>query len=244
MKSISYLYIGFILLVSGSLFSQSDDDGTKLFPGTWQSSYLDDNGEKVTISVIISGDYFAEAAYKKGEFLWTQGGSWKAENGEFTEIREFHSNDPEVIGKTVSYPYHFEDGILRFEGVDLDWKKIDDGTPGKLNGAWLFSGRMRNGEMTRRDTDQPRKTMKILSGTRFQWIAYNTETKEFMGTGGGTYTTGEGQYTETIEFFSRDNDRVGAVLPFEFELKGDEWHHRGKSSKGEPMYELWSRRKK
>ena len=26
--------------------------------------------------------------------------------------------------------------------------------------------------------------MKILSGSRFQWIAYNTETRQFMGTGG------------------------------------------------------------
>ncbi len=241
MKAISFLAVGLIILGSGCLYSQADD-GTELFPGTWQSSYLDDSGEEVTISVIIAGEFFAEAAYKEDEFLWTQGGIWKAENGEFLEMREFHSNDPEVVGKTVSYPYQFENGLLRFEGVDLDWKKVDDGTPGKLNGTWLFSGRERDGEMTRRSTDGPRKTMKILSGTRFQWIAYNTETKEFMGTGGGTYTTQDGQYTETIEFFSRDNDRVGAVLPFEYELQGDDWHHKGNNSRGEPMYEVWSRR--
>ena len=60
--------------------------------------------------------------------------------------------------------------------------------------------------------------MKILSGSRFQWIAYNTETRQFMGTGGGTYLTANGKYIEQIEFFSRDNSRVGAKLDFEFKL--------------------------
>jgi len=82
-----------------------------------------------------------------------------------------------------------------------DFSKIDDGKPGKLEGTWLFSNRMRNGKLgDPRSADNPRKTMKILSGTRFQWIAYNVETKEFMGTGGGTYTTTNGKYTENIDF--------------------------------------------
>ena len=85
--------------------------------------------------------------------------------------------------------------------------------------------------------------MKILSGTRFQWIAYNTETKEFLGTGGGTYTTEDGKYTENIEFFSRDATRVGTSLAFTFEIKDSNWHHSGLSSKGEPIYEIWSLRK-
>jgi hypothetical protein len=84
--------------------------------------------------------------------------------------------------------------------------------------------------------------MKILSGTRFQWIAYNTETGQFRGTGGGTYTTIDGKYTENIEFFSRDDSRVGASLGFNFELKNGDWHHSGFSSKGTPLYEVWSLR--
>lgn len=85
--------------------------------------------------------------------------------------------------------------------------------------------------------------MKILSGTRFQWIAYNTETKEFKGTGGGTYTTLDDTYTEQIEFFSRDDSRVGARLQFTYNLKNEDWHHSGLSSKGTPIYEIWSLRK-
>src|SRR3546814_4443688 len=83
-----------------------------------------------------------------------------------------------------------------------------------------------------------RRTLKILTGTRFQWAAINVETGEFSGTGGGTYTFKNGKYTENIEFFSRDNSRVGMSLSFEGDLQGDDWHHQGKSSKGDPIYEI------
>lgn len=101
---------------------------------------------------------------------------------------------------------------------------------------------MRDGEMSTM-TPGARKTMKIPSGTCFQWIAFNSETCEFFGTGGGSYTTRNGNYTEQIDFFSRDNSRVGARLEFDYELKDGKWHHSGKSSKEDPIYEIWSTRK-
>ncbi|MDZ4148456.1 MAG: hypothetical protein U1C58_09250 [Flavobacteriaceae bacterium] len=42
------------------------------------------------------------------------------------------------------------------------------------------------------------------------------------------------------EFFSRDANRVGASLKFEFEVKDGEWHHKGKSTEGNPIHEIWS----
>ena len=123
-----------------------------------------------------------------------------------------------------------------------EFSRIDNGLPGALEGAWLFSGRKRDGEIQNRDPNQPRKTMKILSGTRFQWIAYNTETGVFSGTGGGTYTANSGQYVENIDFFSRDSSRVGASLKFNYELIDGVWNHSGLNSRGEPLYEFWSLR--
>ena len=106
-----------------------------------------------------------------------------------------------------------------------------------------MSGRYRDGKKQTRSIDRPRKTMKLLSGKRFQWIAYNTETKQFMGTGGGTYTTKDGVYSENIEFFSRDNSKAGLKLQFDFEIIDDEWNHKGFSSKGDPLHEIWVKRK-
>jgi hypothetical protein len=121
---------------------------------------------------------------------------------------------------------------------------LDDGKPGALAGAWLFTGRVTDTGIEKR-VPGARRTMKILSGTRFQWIAYNIETKEFFGTGGGTYTSVNGKYTETIDVFSRDNSRVGAKLDFNFSLSPEgDWHHSGKSSKGDPINEIWSKREK
>ena len=73
-----------------------------------------------------------------------------------------------------------------------------------------MSGKIEDGKTQLRDTNQPRKTMKILSGTRFQWIAYDTETKKFMGTGGGTYTTANGDYPSDYDGVS-DTERSVAI---------------------------------
>ena len=52
-----------------------------------------------------------------------------------------------------------------------------------------MSGRYNNGELRSRKRDLPRKTMKILIDGFFQWIAFNTETFKFSGSGGGEYET-------------------------------------------------------
>jgi hypothetical protein len=103
----------------------------------------------------------------------------------------------------------------------------------------VITGRERDDEI-RRSTPGARRTIKILSGGRFQWVAFNSETKEFSGSGGGTYTAENGKYTENITFFSRDNSRVGASLGFDYEVIDGEWHHSGLSSTGNPIYEIWT----
>jgi hypothetical protein len=50
-----------------------------------------------------------------------------------------------------------------------------------------------------------------------------------------------GVYTEVIEFFSRDASRVGAKLEFQGSVRDGDWHHLGLSSRGDPIYEIWSR---
>lgn len=212
------------------------------FQGAWEATKTNEKGVEVQYVTIVSDGYFSEAFFEKetGKFLGTIGGSFAPENGMLTYTLEFASFDSGLVGTTNSAPYEFVDGKLHID--DKVWSRLDDGSPGDLAGAWLISGRKRDGEIVKRDTSGPRKTMKILSGTRFQWIAYNTETKEFMGTGGGNYTTVDGKYTENIGFFSRDDSRVGASLQFNYELKDGDWHHSGLSSKGEPIYEVWSKR--
>jgi hypothetical protein len=167
------------------------------------------------------------------------------EGKNIVEKYEFNSADPAVVGTEKSVPIALNQRKLTAgeSGKAQEWVQLDNGTPGQLSGAWLITGRMREGQMSKM-TPGARRTMKILSGTRFQWIAYNVETKEFSGTGGGAYTTENGKYTENILFFSRDNSRVGASLQFEFAIEDGAWHHKGLSSKGDPIDELWTKREK
>lgn len=209
--------------------------------GGWQTSFVNEDGKQVTLEVTFMDGCFSVVAFSivAKEFYYTHGGLYTVKGNELSLTWEFDTQDKLNVGKKMDTTIELKGNSLKFNNHTL--QRIDDGTPGALAGAWLITGRKRDGEISRR-TPGARKTMKILSGTRFQWIAYNTETGEFFGTGGGTYTTQDGNYTENIEFFSRDGSRVGASLPFEFKLIEMEWHHSGLNSKGQPMYEIWTPR--
>ncbi len=189
------------------------------------------NGERVTHRILMDQSYLVETQFVSDppEFILTRGGFYSKEGEAFIVNFEFNSN--------------FEkDGIKQLVmNRSKDWTKTSKKTM-DLNGKWLMAGRMTDQGQQRRDISRPRKTMKFLLDGYFQWIAFNTETLDFFGSGGGYYTTENGKYTEHIEYFSRDNSRVGAVLPFEYSLKGSDWHHQGFSSKGDPMHEIWSLR--
>lgn len=228
-----------------TLFSFSVQQETTIdnFDGGWRQIV----GEQTHI-LLISGNYFSWTVHKTGSgaFISTKGGSWKMNGRKMMVTYEFDSTDPKLVGTSASWKVKPKGSKLQLKGAALKgkWEALDQGVASPLSGPWLFSGRKRNGEISRVDmTTRPRKTMKILTGNRFQWIAYNTETGKFHGTGGGSYTAQNGIYTENIEFFSRDDKRVGAKLNFNFEVKDGDWHHSGKSSSGQPMYEFWSRRK-
>jgi len=227
------LILVFLLIGSLSAFSQD-------LAGAWQSG--PDENRSV---MIVAGKFFSVAVYnvKDKTYTGTYGGIWRLEKDQFVEVQEFNTLKPELIGtekrttvKVQKDKFSFSDGT--------SFTRLDNGAPGALSGAWLITGRVTDSGMQKM-TPGARKTMKILSGTRFQWIAYNSETKEFFGTGGGTYSTVDGKYTETIDVFSRDNSRVGANLEFNFSIiEGGDWRHSGKSSKGDPIDEIWSKREK
>lgn len=233
----SGLLLGFLLIFSTNVQAQD-------LEGTWERKGQFGDKE-ITYVMLVSGNFFSWTAFYSGDgaFIATKGGSLKAMKDELVYMYEFDTADSSMVGQTEKHTMSLRGKNLTIDD-NFKWKRTDAGKSSPLNGAWLISGRKRDGEITKRSTDGPRKTMKILTPTRFQWIAYNTETKQFMGTGGGSYTAENGKYVENIEFFSRDNSRVGASLGFDFEVIDGDWHHSGMSSKGSPIYEVWSQRGK
>lgn len=205
------------------------------------------DGKTNTETLLIAGNYFSwtSAASDDGAFNFTKGGSWQKYADKVTITYEFNTSDSSSVGSTEIWSVTTSEHNLTLNagGTVSSWVKSSATSQTALEGAFLFAGRKGNEQtITRRDTNQPRKTLKLLAGGHFQWIAYNIETKQFFGTGGGHYSAVDGKYTETIRFFSRDNKRVGAVLNFDYKVMDGEWHHSGKSSTGEPMYEVWAPR--
>ena len=233
-----------IILIAIILFSININSQNLV--GAWERTQKNELGTMEKQIVIFSSNGFQSISIfnaESGEFIYTNGGTWELSGDDLTEKIEFDTGNPERIGSKVTFKIIVKKNTITVPAMERTWKRIDDGKPGKLEGAWLMAGRFRNGKKQMRKVDGPRKTMKLLSGKRFQWIAYNTETKQFMGTGGGTYTTKNGVYSENIEFFSRDNTKAGLKLTFDFDLINNEWNHKGFSSKGDPMHEIWVKRK-
>lgn len=226
-----------ILLFSAVALSSFIMHETKQQPslnGAWKLQ----NSSQDIVWIFIDG-YSVQTTYDKAgkRFVSTWGGPYSINNGKLGVSVEFNTANSSNIGQTESISFTMRDGRL---GTNLGgWTRLDDGS-GALAGNWRITGRMQDGKLVE-SRPGPRKTLKLLSGTRFQWVAINAEEKGFYGTGGGTYTFSNGKYTENIEFFSRDSTRVGASLTFDGKVENDAWHHSGLNSRGEPLHEVWTR---
>jgi len=206
--------------------------------GAWKAT----SGTTTSVLLITDG-YFTITVYDGNTFKSTMGGTWQSNSeGTATTTIEFDSRDKSKVGTHPEADAEFTgDQLTSSIGDEKNtWTRIDDGNSPML-GVWQITAREANGKMNEMKPGA-RKTIKILTGTRFQWVAINTETGEFFGTGGGTYTFENGTYTEKIEFFSRDSSMVGASLSFKGDVNGNKWDHSGNSSKGDPIHEEWTRK--
>ncbi len=192
----------------------------------------------------MTNAYMTHTIYEQSpaRFIKTVGGFYTIEDSVLNVKLEFNSNYDGDTTTTLTVPFAIQnDQLVLGTEPRLVFNHVES-MEQDLDGQWLFATRGPDTGQERRGDENPRKTLKFLQDNRFQWIAYNTETFKFHGTGGGSFSSEGGTYIEIIEFFSRDNSRVGAKLEFQYERKGNDWHHTGKNSKGEPMYEIWEKR--
>jgi hypothetical protein len=218
--------------------------------GAWQLKGASANGQPVTVTQAMADGFFSVAHFDQAgkKFLGTYGGTYTLANNKWVAKYEFNTFDSTRVGTSVTGTIsrvnnRFQLLVASGAGKAQEtWEKVREKTAASpLMGAWRISGREgQNGQMNTM-TPGPRKTIKILSGDRFQWIAFNSATAAFSGTGGGTYTAQNGKYTEHIEFFSRDSSRVGMQLSFNYAVKDGNWHHSGLSSTGNKINEIWQR---
>ncbi|WP_207430649.1 membrane or secreted protein [Sabulibacter ruber] len=218
--------------------------------GAWQLMPSSRTGQQATQVMLLADGFFTVAQFDKAgkKFMGTYGGTYRLNNGKLTATYEFNTFDSTKVGSSITGSYTQKNGNWQIQGINgagatpLAWEKMPaQNTNSPLDGAWRISHREGQDGQMNPMVPGPRKTIKVLSSDRFQWIAFNSATGGFFGTGGGTYTAQNGKYTEHLEFFSRDNNRVGMALSFNFAMKDGNWHHSGLSSTGNNINEIWQR---
>lgn len=242
MKAILFLSTLFICVLSG--FSVSAQQLT----GAWKLQ----NGDVQQLVAVVDG-YFSHTTFdvKNKKFISTRGGEMSVQGNEFSVKWQYDTqkaaNEEPIegwLGTTSKFNFSVAGNKIEtnLSGNLEAWEYVD-GNSTDLTGVWRMTGR-KQGEEISKTALQNRRTLKILTGNRFQWVAINIQTGQFSGTGGGTYSFVNGKYTENIDFFSRDDSRVGMSLSFDGQIVDGEWHHSGNSSTGNFIYEIWGKLEK
>lgn len=195
--------------------------------------------------MIYSTNVFSVATYNipGKKMISSYGGTWKVDGNKLLRKIEWHSTDSSQVGTEWSHDMQLTNTKLSTSQSNEKWDRLDDGGPGELAGVWVITGNYANDKVSKRGSPfYPRRTMKVLSGKYFHWIAYNVASKQFLNAGGGAYTTANGKYTENIEFFTKTAESVGKSLVFDYSFVDGDWRHRGQKSTGGAMDECWSKR--
>ncbi len=218
--------------------------------GAWR--LIEEDGNQVTNETIklYSNSYFTYATYDKttGNFIEAGGGTYFFEVFSYTETIEIDSNEPKHSGTRKSYKAILEDDVLTLTNLKTGkferWEKFDEATDYEMVTCWRIHEKRDEGdENWRRIEYAPRKTLKMITNNRYQVLALNSETGQFVGSSGGTWTKDNKTYTENIEFFSKNQNNVGRSLKFNRKMDNGLWHHTGSQSDGLVMMEKWMRYK-
>ncbi|MEO0897363.1 MAG: hypothetical protein AAFY71_13235 [Bacteroidota bacterium] len=200
---------------------------------------------------ILSDGHFMFAFYNSEtqQFFSAGGGTYSYANGQYTENIDFHTIDPALAGTSVTFSCKLDGDKWVHQGntngtpINEIFQRVDKGSGSDLSGTWKQEFNV-DAAGKRLKLKKHHKKLKILSGTRFQWVEYNSKKGKFISCGGGTYTLANQAYEEKLEFFSTDSTQVGKAFQFECKQAGDEWIHKEKALRGaKPLGvdEVWSR---
>ena len=218
--------------------------------GAWR--LIEQNNGPVNHEVIklFSNSYFTSASYYKnsGEFIEAQGGIYVLDMLSYKEHVQIDSKEPEHSGTTIEYKATLKEDRLTLTnlhtGVTELWQKFDDANNYEMSFCWRIHQKKDESEGDWRTIEYaPRKTLKMLTNSRYQVLALNSETGKFVGSSGGTWTKKGDAYTENIEFFSKDKKNAGRTLKFIRSYEKGIWLHTGKETRGGLMMEKWVRYK-
>src|SRR5690625_3369613 len=160
------LLIAGFLMISGLVSAQD-------IQGAWMLHAPD--GRQA--SLIINENYLALALYdlQDKKFGYTEGGTYKLKDKVFTYYCEFNSKNSNQVGKESEWKLSLNGDNLIISGDrgSFEFERIDRSSDHPMSGTWTITERAQGdqGKLVKIHQSGTRKTLKLLSGTRFQWVA-------------------------------------------------------------------------
>ncbi|MEL7341692.1 MAG: DUF4488 domain-containing protein, partial [Bacteroidota bacterium] len=209
-------------------FIPAEDEKDAPIRGAWMLVEKDQTSAddlQIQMVKILSDGHFMFAFYnaETQQFFSAGGGTYTLADGKYTETIDFHTIDPNLAGRSLSFEVAFEgDKLMQtgdINGTALNevYQRIDDGTGSELIGTWMQESVIDEKGKEKRFSKKNKK-LKILSATRFQWVEYNAKSGKFVAAGGGEYALENDGYVETLHFFSPDSTVVGSDIAFNKEF--------------------------
>jgi len=147
-------------------------------------------------------------------------------------------------GNEVEAAYFSPDGKLIITNRDKTFQiwDVPAGKPLNHLGAWQLVS-FKYGDTDKWSEVPPgEKRIKLITGTRFTWIAYETVSGKVKSIAGGPFTLSGSSCTQTIEYAGEGMaDYLGKKQSFTIQLERDELHQSGQLSDGTKMEEIWQR---
>lgn len=239
----NYLTLIFIIFLSFNTNAQ-------ILNGAWRLVKQNDQPVKHEAIKLYSNSYFTYSEYDKetGQFIRAKGGPYTLNDLSYKEHFEIDSDDPLYSGTTTEYVVSLSDSEMMLTNLNTGdqekWQKFDDADNYQMAFCWrIHKKKDKANDDWRTIAYAPRKTLKLLTNNRYQVLALNSKTGQFVGSSGGTWSSDEDTYTENIEFFSKDQSNVGKSLTFQKTFEDALWLHTGKTTKEDLMMEKWHRYK-
>jgi len=228
----------------------SFNTNAQILNGAWRLLEQNDQPVKHEAIKLYSNSYFTYSEYDKdtGQFIRAKGGRYTLNNLSYKEHLEIDSNDPLYSGTTMEYVVSLSGSEMTVTNLNTGdqqkWQKFDDADNYQMAFCWrIHKKKDKANEDWRTITYAPRKTLKLLTNNRYQVLALNSTTGQFVGSSGGTWSSDGDTYVEHIEFFSKDQSNVGKSLKFQRTFEDGLWLHTGKTTKHDLMMEKWQRYK-
>ena len=180
-------------------------------------------GKSTDVVVIFTPSYQVAVWYEpeSGELVHTNGGTWSRIGSRVTETVEFDSDRPERAGSSVSFDIELSEENLSIVGSEMQLTRIEGGGTALLEGAWEVVEVYENDAWSPADSEA--KRVRLMSGSRFQFIEYNPETGKISNTRGGMYSLDRRDYVESVAFDTSKEGAPEQQVRFSVEREQDTW---------------------